>query len=205
MLSNLVFVSGPHGSGKSTLIKELLKETPNSCSPTLVTSTPRFYWGNFKGKIDYQNRQALKCAQRAIENYEYFSAAIQNPNKLIFGDRCIYDLKAYVDASISLDWMKETEKEEVLECARILFPKELHKPLAIVLNPGFEICKERIEKRWEETEWVKFMETDENYLQAVCNAFENYRGRKKIFYIESEEVDRKQHNQIREWVDSFSD
>jgi thymidylate kinase len=106
MLDNLVFISGPHGAGKSTLIKKLLKKLPNSVSPELESRTPQFYWGNFTGKRNFFHRQALKYAQRAIENYEYWALAIREPGKIIIGDRCVYDGLAYRMAGIQLGWIK---------------------------------------------------------------------------------------------------
>jgi len=184
-LKNLVFVSGSHGSGKSTLISKLVEKIPNAVSPELRTRTPQFYWGGDEEVMatDFFNRQALKYAQRAIENYEYLAAAKKEPDKLVIGDRCVFDAHAYRAAGIKLGWLNKEQDLEIERNLRILNQLELLNPSCVILNPGFEVCKEHLEKRWKETGWVKFMERDLGYLRAVCECFEEFQGREGFFYI----------------------
>ena len=156
-LKNLVFVSGPHGSGKSTLIKNLVERIPNAVSPVLKTRTPQFYWGGDEKvvDVDFFHRQALKYAQRSIENYEYLMFAKKEQKRLIIGDRCIYDAHAYRQAGIKLKWLTPEQDAEIENKLQILNKLELLNPYCIILNPGFEICKEHLEKRWIEKDTTK--------------------------------------------------
>lgn len=187
-LKNLVFVSGPHASGKSTLISKLIERIPHAISPQLRTKTPQFYWGGDENvvDIDFFHRQALKYAQRAIENYEYLIAARREQDGLVIGDRCIYDVHAYREVGITLGWLTREQASKLEENLRILNKPELLEPYCIILNPGFEVCKEHLKKRWRDTDWIKFMETDLKYLEVVCESFKGFEGRENFFYIRGE-------------------
>ena len=187
-LKNLVFVSGPHGSGKSTLISKLIEKIPYAISPQLRTKTPQFYWGGDEDitKMDFFHRQALKYAQRAIENYEYLMIARREQDKLVIGDRCIHDAHVYGEAGTTLGWLTKEQSSKIEENLRILNQPDLLDPYCIILNPGFEVCKEHLKKRWKETGWIKFMETDLRYLEVVCESFKGFQGREDFFYIGDE-------------------
>ncbi len=206
-LKNLVFVSGPHGSGKSTLITNLVEGIPNAISPALRTRSPQFYWGGDEEvlEMNFFHRQALKYAQRAFENYEYLAVAKREPDKLVIGDRCIYDAHAYREAGIKLGWLTEEQDLKIERDLKILNPLELLEPHCIILNPGFEVCRKHLERRWKETGWVKFMETDLKYLRTVCESFEAFKDKEEFFYI-GDELDysrESQLNGLRNWVDSI--
>ncbi len=185
-MNNLIFVSGPHGSGKSTLIKKLVDSIPNAISPKLKTRTPQFYWGGDEDVLETNtfHRQALKYAQRAFESYEYLVAAKKQKDKLIIGDRSVYDAIAYRAAGIELGWLTEEQDKEIEEKLKILNLEEVLTPYCIVLNPGFETCKKHLEKRWKETSWIKYNEKDMEYLECVCRSFEMFRDYDKVWYIE---------------------
>lgn len=199
MLNNLVFVSGPHGAGKSTLIKDLIKKVPNAVSPNLETRVPQFYWGDFEGRIDFSHRQALKYAQRAIENYEYWVLALREPDKIVIGDRCIYDSKTYRIAGVDLGWMNKEENHTMENNLKVLYTEDLLSPRAIIFNPEFAIIRANLEKRWRETGWIKFKEKDMGYLKTVCNSFKSFKGQKDIFYLNSR-PNEDSMNQIADWV-----
>jgi len=183
-MNNLIFVSGPHGAGKTTLINNLIKRIPNAISPELKTKTPEFYWGGDEKiiEINYLHRLVLKYAQSSFEGYEYFIAAKKNSEKLIIGDRCIYDAHVYSKAAMNYGWISE---ENIAERLEILQLKELLKPPCIILNPGFAVCQAQLKKRVKETGWIKFRGEDMGYLEAVCDVFAEYKGKKNILYIEN--------------------
>lgn len=185
MVDNLFFISGPHGSGKSTLIKRILRHLPCSVSPSLSTEVPQFYWGEGHGEIDYFHRQVLKIAQRAIENYEYWEFARRSPDKLVIGDRCKYDDLAYRMANVSLGWINKGDLP-VIDRISILYNKELQNPRAIVLNPPIEVIQRHLGERWKRGEKWKFQEDNLDYLRAVCNAFSDFRGKVGVLYLDSE-------------------
>ena len=206
-LNNLVFISGPQGSGKSTLISHLTEEIPDAISPELKTKSPQFYWGGDENvlKTNFFHRQALKYAQRASENYEYFAAAKREPGKLIIGDRCRYDTCIYRIAGIKLGWISKEQDIEIEEKLRILNLDELMEPFCIILNPGFESCQNHLQKRWNETGWIKFMETNMNYLKEVCESFQELKSINNILYI-GENIDYSKKcalDNIKNWIKGF--
>jgi len=205
--NNLVFISGPQGAGKSTLIKHLVEKVPYMITPELKTRSPQFYWGGDEEFLEdnFFHRQSLKYAQRAFENYEHLVAAKKEPAKLIIGDRCTFDSRAYRNAGVKLGWISENQDKEIEERLKILNLDELLDPHCIILNPGFEVCKRNLEKRWNETGWVKYKEKDMNYLRIVCDTFEEFGHQQKFLYI-GEEIDYSKGEitkGVEKWVESF--
>ncbi|MDP2925292.1 MAG: deoxynucleoside kinase [Nanoarchaeota archaeon] len=202
-MNNLFFLSGPHGSGKTTL-SDLLREIPGVLTPDIEMRTPKFYSDVPQDEIDFFHRQELKHAERAIENYEYSEIARKNPDKIIIGNRCIYDVLVYDEAYSQRGWITEEQKEILKKNSEHLFGS-LREPYAIILNTGIEACIRHLENRWK-TKNKKFMESDMDYLSAVCSAFEDYRFYSNVYYIDHEldlgnksEIER-----ISEWIDSIS-
>lgn len=185
MQDNLFFFGGPHGAGKTTLEKLIAEKVSGAIFPELKTQTPKFYSGLPKEQIDFFHRQLLKKAQRAIENYEYLTIAKNNPEKIVIGNRCIYDEEAYNQAYCSMGWISGSQLELLNNLKYLYGP--LNHPRCIILNPGFDICKRHLEKRWE-TKEKKFMEEDMEYLKEVCIAYERLDSAKdhKILYINHE-------------------
>ena len=203
-MSNLFFLGGPHGCGKTTLSKILEKEIPNLIVPELKTRTPKFYSEIPNKEVDFLHRQALKHAQRAIENYEYREIARNNHNKIILGNRGIYDIVAYGEAYFSLGWVSEEEKKILDNWFYFLIGYNLMSETTIILNPGFEVCKRHLETRWK-TERKKFMEDNMDYLMAVCNAYGLYKNNESILYIDHEIDlnDKKEIYDISEWIEKL--
>jgi thymidylate kinase len=192
---NLVFLSGPHGSGKTTLVKKLLEAIPDAIFPDLETKCIKF-------DTDPRQRLALKIAERSLENYEYLTIARKNPEKLVFGNRCIYDHYAYSRAYYDRGWILEFEMRRYNECADLCFPKELGSPYAIVLNPRYEIVKLHLEARWKHN-IRKWNEKDPDYLRATCYAYKTF-GLKpykdKILYIDKEASNPGVIDEIKDWL-----
>jgi hypothetical protein len=178
MLNNLIYLSGPHGSGKTTLGKEIAKENPGVLIPEL-------YSRNIKFDTEPDYRQILKICGRAIENFEYLKIAKENPDKIIIGNRCIYDIFAYNQTYHRKDWIEEDTYQRYDIHAKDFFKSENQEPLAIVVNPGYEVVKKHLEKRWKE-KGKKWREEDLEYARLVCREFEKLKGNDLIYYIDHE-------------------
>ncbi len=196
---NLIFVSGPQGAGKTTLMKKL-QRYPQINFPTLQTKTKEFYWGDAyrKEEVNHSHRQCLKIAQRALENEEAHAIARQT-NDIILGNRCIYDDRTYGEVfyNLGLVTKKQLETFEILR--QNLYRKELQKPRCIVLNPGPEICWEHLQSETRKNGKQKFGQGDRNFLEAVCNEFEYLKLPKEIFYIDKR-ADDEVINEILKWI-----
>ncbi|MEK6963144.1 MAG: AAA family ATPase [Nanoarchaeota archaeon] len=190
MASNLVFLSGPHGGGKTTLARKIQEAYPFIILPELKTSTPKFHTG-------VQERQALKLCQKAIENYEVLQMAKAEPDKLILGNRCIYDGYAYSSAFRDLGWVNENEHQQLVGFSRFAFPEEIREPYAIVLNPPFEVVWDRLQNRWQSEE-KKWREEDKAYAQAACNAYKPLQGHPKVLYLE----DNTKTKPVLDWLET---
>lgn len=185
-MKNLFFLCGPHGCGKTTLAKELEKENQSILNPELYMRTIKF-------ETNPIERLALKICQRSIENYEYREIAKKNPEKIVLGNRCIYDQFAYNGVYFSKNWISYKEYTKYNTISEISFVKELQEPYAIILNPGFEVVKKHLEKRWGE-KGKKWKEEDLEYAKLACDAYDRIRyvkersktGKEKILYIDRE-------------------
>jgi deoxyadenosine/deoxycytidine kinase len=203
MQNNLIFLGGPHGSGKTTLAGLIEKEIPELMIPELVTRTPKFYSSDIN--VDFFHRQALKNAQRAIENYEYLEFAKKNPDRIILGNRCFYDVLAYHDAYFNRGWINKEEKEKLSKEFNCMFSNGLNKPDVVILNPGFNVCKNHLHKRWLSKN-KKFMEEDMDYLNAVCESYERFKDLDNVLYIDREidMNDKGDLDGICEWIVQFN-
>ena len=182
-MSNLIFLCGPHGGGKTTLEKRLQEVCPRILLPELTTKTPKFHTSSVE-------RITMKLCERAIENYEALRIAKQNPGRIVLANRCIYDADAYADVYLALGWINGEEHADQHSFARFAFPKEVHKPYAVVLNPQPEVVWGRLQKRWLEEE-KKWNEDDKEYCLAACKAYEQFEDEPRIWYMkDNEDVER---------------
>lgn len=177
-MNNLVFLSGPHGSGKTTLGNQITRVDASVMAPEL-------YSRNIKFNTEPESRLLLKICGRSIENFEYYELARQNPNKIILGNRCIYDQQVYNRVYQRKGWISQEALELANVLSRNFYMPELRNPRAIILNPGFDICKKHLEKRWNE-KGKKWREEDEEYLNLACGEYSKLKDDKKIFYINHE-------------------
>ena len=196
-MNNLFYLCGPHGSGKTTLGKEIAKENPKVMIPELFSR-------NIKFNTDTKYRQYLKICSRAIENFEYLEIARENPGRIVLGNRCIYDVLAYNEVYRSKGWVDDESKTDYDRHSFDFFRGDNREPFGIVVNPGFEICKRHLETRWRE-KGRKWNEEDFEYLELACRAYEKFSGSEKIFYIDHE-IDLRTKNDVRdvgEWMESL--
>ncbi len=175
MQSNLFYLSGPHGSGKTTLERLLQQAEPRILVPELVSQAPKF-------DTEPVYRQRMKLCERAIENYEYLKLARENPERLVLGNRCIYDVLAYHQVYYSRGWISQEEFDFHNRYAQELFLEDNFQPNCIVLNPGYAIVQRHLEERWK-TKPKKWGEEDGEYTRLACEAYEQLERRENVFYV----------------------
>ncbi|MDD5191876.1 MAG: AAA family ATPase [Candidatus Nanoarchaeia archaeon] len=193
MQNNLFFLCGPHGSGKTTLAS-LLAEKENVLVPELFSRT-------IKLNTDPKDRLVLKICQRSLENFEYLETARRNPDKIVLGNRCIYDQLTYNLVYAYRGWLDKNKVEKYNLLSENLYINSLKEPFAIVLNPGFDVVKKHLEKRWQE-KGKKWREDDWEYDRLACDVYEQFKDNEKIFYI-NHEIDLNSGDEISrvyEWM-----
>lgn len=173
-MKNLIFLSGPQGGGKTTLIK--LLEGPKFFSPELETKSISL-------DTEPELRAALKICQRSLENFEYWKIAEKNSDKIILGNRCIYDQFAFNEVYEKKGWIDSSARKKYDELSLAFYPEFLHRPRAIVLNPGFDVVWKHLQKRWKEKE-KKWREEDSEYIKLACKAYERFSVMEDIFYFD---------------------
>ena len=201
MIDNLFFIGGPHGSGKTTLVDKLKEQMQDLLVPELMTRTPKFYSGIPEDEVDFFHRQALKHAERAIENYEYYQIAKSEPDKVIIGNRTYYDVLAYDYGYFRRGWITEEERIILEESSRFMVHPDLIEPLTIILNPGFDVCQRHLQERWK-TKQKKFMERDRDYLIAICEAYCRFLDYPNVYYIDHEiDFNGNDASQVIDWME----
>jgi hypothetical protein len=205
--SNLIYLCGPHGSGKTSLGKALIKYDSRIIMPEL-------YSRNIKLHTENGQRQILKMASRALENYEYLQIAKENPQNIVLGNRCIYDVKAYNLTFLNKGWITSNMYEINNQNCKTFFSDENSEPLAIIMNPGFEIIKKHLHNRWAKHD-KKWLEDDMEYNRLTCEAYakleqnriihETYKSHRyvnPVLYLEKEieTTDEKDIKFIHDWI-----
>lgn len=178
MQNNLFYLSGPHGSGKTTFSKLLAESCSDIIIPDLESQTPKF-------DTEPVYRQRMKLCERAIENYEYLKIAKENPNKIILANRCVYDVLAYHWVFYTKNWISKEEYDFHNLYAEKIFMHENAEPYSIVVNPGLEKVLEHLEKRWRQ-KGKKWREEDFEYAKLTVQAYTNYQHNKNVFYLDHE-------------------
>lgn len=199
MQNNLFFLCGPHGSGKTTLAEKIKEVNPRVFIPEL-------YSRNIKFDIEPMQRLLMKICSRSIENFEYLQIARSNPDRIILGNRCIYDQQIYDKVYYNRGWISEDDFYLSNLLALNFYIPELRKPNAIVLNPGFDVVMAHLEKRWI-NKGKKWREEDLEYTKEACREYENLREKEGIYYIDHE-VDLKSGQEIiesSEWLMKMCD
>jgi len=195
MQNNLIYLCGPHGSGKTTLGKELARDNPGFVIPELFSRNVKF------NSCDATYRQILKIGGRAIENFEYLEIAKKNSSKIILGNRGIYDVLAYNQVYFQKGWIDEKTYEQYDSYTLQSFREENSAPLAVVLNPGIDVVKKHLEIRWIQ-KGKKWREEDLDYANLVCKAYERFKNNANIFYLnrETDLESRVDIKKVGEWI-----
>ena len=158
MLSRVVYVSGIHGSGKSTFIKAL-------CSNRDYISHKREY------KIESDDpyvRALWKLLKYYIEANEHFELAKEN--SVVIADRCVYDNFSYLNGFLDLGWVtqKQIVQHEIIY--NTIFLENLRPKNVIFMYPPVDWVKNRLIERWQ-TRGIKWRENNFDYLNVVYSKF----------------------------------
>ena len=136
-----IFISGPHGGGKSTLLNKL------------SSSSNMFVENNFDidFTIDFPSMSALSHFERSlirlyhrffIFHYAY-SLAETHSDRFILTNRTVYDSEAYINVYRKLKWISEDEFFKL----DFIIRNFNDQPCTIVLNPPVSVLKSRLIQR----------------------------------------------------------
>jgi len=190
MLDRIVYFSGVHGSGKSTLVREITKndgflEHKRVHSVKLEDTYIRSVW---------------RLTKYYIEAREQLMLAQTNKNQLILGNRCVYDNFAYMNAFQKLNWVSDEDIKHHSDVFEALFPESLLPKTVIHIAPPFDWVRERLNERWQ-TESKKWREDNFGYLQAVMCAYDKLYSSLSINILRLEETDYKGRiNMVSDWL-----
>lgn len=195
----VVYLCGPHGVGKSTLIDDLKSFDQERVVEQIA---------HMEGLTDNISRQIWRNALHCIEHRENLNyVTSQPPNSVVIGDRCFLDDMAYVNACTELGWMTQEHKKGILENAEFVYKmSRTPKPENfIVLLPPLEWNIERIEERWQEGIPAKWCERNFHYLGVVRNQFEQLAISMPDNVIVVEETEREGRvKKIKNWLNDHN-
>ena len=192
----LVYLSGPHGAGKSTLAKTVVERFPN---PVILYPEDTFTFP----KVEENYYERLK-AKLLRYYFEYIDQKKKDTiNSLLLCNRCVYDSVAYSRAYHALGWINSAQLRTLQEITDRLFdqlPKKV-----IILNPSFETLQHHLETRWA-TGTKKWSEDNFMYLSAVQQEFSVlYQDRNEseadhsLLYLSEESLEEKV-NVVNQWL-----
>jgi thymidylate kinase len=162
----VVYLCGPHGVGKSTLIEDLKQFDMGRVKEQIA---------HMEGLTDNVSRQVWRNALHCVEHRENLAYAMtQSPKSVVIGDRCFLDDMAYVNTCVEMGWLAPEYRKGIFDNAEYQYTMSLTpKPERfIVLLPPMDWNIERIEERWREGIPAKWCEKNFNYLGVVRQSFE---------------------------------
>lgn len=194
--NRIVYVSGPHGVGKSTVFEGLSRDDK------IIVSEQVAHFA----LDEIIDRQLWRILLHLIEHRINLRTAVENPEKIVIGDRCVLDDLAYQEAFCQLGWLSAEERTKlgtVIDDLHLLFDVPLPMNIVIIMPP-FAWNRERIESRWQRGKEVKWRETDWTYLHIVREIFEGMQLLPQCRSFILRETDKNLRlDQIRKWINSF--
>jgi len=189
MSDNIIYVSGVHGSGKSTLIKKLGSDSGHFfVSKKIQIPKPEHV----------RERQLVRVCRFYLQAFYEQEHARQCTNKYVLCDRGWQDMLAYAAGFAKLGWMPHEEYKTLRDITDFLFQDSGGK--IVFLNPPREFIEENLQKRWEKGR-KKWREDDFDYLDMVYESYQYLIPRLRCDYLEVKETDLQERvNKIYEWL-----
>ncbi|MBW2995540.1 deoxynucleoside kinase [Candidatus Woesearchaeota archaeon] len=183
-----IYFSGPHGAGKSSLIRGL-------CShPDFISYPDRLKFA----KVDEPYiRQKSKIAKIFQEYCDQLNFEKQHPGKIVLGDRCIYDCLIYANAYEKLGWITKQENKKIKQCANTF--DDCKPDNVVVLNPPYETLVKHIKQRWKKSK-KKYREDNFNYLKAVHEEFKQFPFQGNLLYLDEILTVEQEVDKALEWI-----
>lgn len=193
VLDRVVYLSGPHGSGKSTLIADIKDSAAN------VTVVEQI--AHLESLTDMIERSVWRIALHAIEHRQNLHYAEDHPDIYVLGDRCYLDDEVYWTAFEHLGWLTRSQRRSILQLQRVTY-RLTSTPLpkrVIVMCPPLDWNRDRVLQRHDAGERIKWNENDFTYLAYVNAAFHKTAPNNNRLILR--ETDREKRAQlVKDWV-----
>ncbi len=178
-----VFISGPHGGGKSTLVNKLKNFSSlfmeNDFDIDFTTDFPSI------SSLSHFERSLVRIYHRYFITKYAQDLAQVNPGKVVLTNRTVYDSEAYINVYKNLNWISKDQFKKL----NFVLGNFTYRPYAIILNPPLQVIKKRLSKRRDEatrTNRDKIFENEDSdvFLENLCNYFKKFKEEDNIIYIE---------------------
>lgn len=177
-----IFLSGPHGGGKTTLINKLKESNlfiENDFDIDFTIDFPSI------ASLSHFERSLVRIYHRFYLNNYAEKLVVQNPEKIVLTNRTVYDSESYINVYNSLGWITPHQFEKlnhVLQNFSI-------QPYAIVLNPPFETILQRLQSRRDQairTNRDKIFQNEDSdeFLLHLRDYFEKFKNNEQVLYLE---------------------
>ncbi len=193
-----IFVSGPHGAGKTTLTQRLLNNhknmfMENSFDIDFVKEFP-----SIKFLTDFE-RSLLRLYHRIFRTYYAYTLAKKHPRKIILTNRSVYDSEAYIKAYTKRKLISDDEFNRL----SLIIKNCSFTSYTIIMNPRFNIIKERLQNRKKKGMRKKrdalFKHEDlDDFVQLLHKSFKKFQYHPNILYIEDNS--NKEIEKIIRWI-----
>ena len=169
-MGNIVHFSGCHGSGKSTLIQELISRHPDFFLVNKKRAVPK--------NEDVYERTKIRLVRHYLHGLDAKVLSDEHPDKVVLSDRCVHDAEAYMRAFLDIGWVSREQMNEYEILQNALFSNGLATEHVIFVDATYNEAVENLQRRARETGITKWREDNLDYLRAVQESYRRmYNGR----------------------------
>lgn len=196
-----IFLSGPHGSGKTSFIN------------TLIEKYPKFKKNNFEIDFlkEYPSMPNMNMFERCLLRlyHRFYTAELtekisKDTDSIILVDRGIHDSLAYSNVEYGLGEMDAAHHNLLIQIGNTCV--DMLKPYTIILNPPVDVIMDRLHKRKlegtrPEREILCAREDTQEYVERIHNEFEKFKNEKNVLYLTDNDLTAEAL--VTEWLKSL--